>query len=165
MKFQLPVLLVAAAAIALTGCDVIEDIGPNNRFTEDIQQSYPLNSGGRVSVETFNGSVEVIGWDKDSVEVTGQKYAANEDLLKAINVDITSTPEALRIRVVKPYGRRGNGGAKFTLRVPHKVELERVSSSNGSLRLEDLETNARLVSSNGSLKIYRVKRSRGCRNL
>ena len=40
--------------------------------------------GPVVSRGTMNGSVEITGWDKDTVEITGVKYAATEELLKAV---------------------------------------------------------------------------------
>jgi DUF4097 and DUF4098 domain-containing protein YvlB len=43
------------------------------------------------------------------------------------------------------------------IRVPRRVELERITSSNGSIRIEDLEGTARLRTSNGGVRITHVK--------
>jgi DUF4097 and DUF4098 domain-containing protein YvlB len=42
-------------------------------------------------------------------------------------------------------------GAKYVIRVPRKTELERIQSSNGSIRVLDVQGPARLQSSNGSI--------------
>ncbi|MDX2153176.1 MAG: hypothetical protein SFV54_20700 [Bryobacteraceae bacterium] len=148
--------LAAGVSLALAGCD-IEDWGDMSRFKEDFSYSYPLKSGGKVSLESFNGSVEVIGWEKDSIQITGTKYAASEELLQAIKIDISAAPDAVRIRTFRPMERRGNLGAKYVLRVPARVELERIESSNGGVRIEGLTGPVRLKTSNGGVKIWKLK--------
>ena len=150
-------MLLALAPIAMifTACDV-EDMGSwgsSDRFKEDFHYSYPLKSGGSLSIDNFNGSVEIISWEKDEVEVNGTKYAASEDLLRQIKIEAESQSTSLRLRTVKPDGRRGNCGAKYILRVPKKLALNGIVSSNGSVRIENIEGDARLQSSNGSIKI------------
>ncbi|MBM3728626.1 MAG: hypothetical protein FJW40_24775 [Acidobacteria bacterium] len=112
-----------------------------------------MKSGGRVEVEGFNGSVEITGWDREEVEVSGTKYASSEDRLKEIKVDVAGGGDSLRIVTTRPANRRGGAGVKFILRVPRKVTLERISSSNGPMRVEGIEGSARLKTSNGSLRL------------
>lgn len=148
-------LVLGPVALLLTGCDV-EDMGSwgsSDRFKEDFHYNYKLKSGGTLSIDNFNGSIEIISWEKDEVEVNGTKYAATEELLRQIKIEADSQPSSLRIRTVKPEPRRGNSGAKYILRVPKKLALNGIVSSNGSIRIENMEGDARLQSSNGSLKV------------
>jgi len=69
-------LLPCAALLALAGCDIDEAFADSQRFTEDFHHSYALKSGGRFELESFNGSVEISGWDQDKVEINGTKYAS-----------------------------------------------------------------------------------------
>ena len=131
--------------------------GDSSRYTEDFHYSYPQSAGGRLVLENFNGSVEVTGWDQNTVDVTGTKYAETRDLLNAIRIEATNSANEVRIKTVKPNVRHGNMGAKYVIRVPRRTELERVSSSNGSMRIEDVEGNSRLNTSNGSLRLTRVR--------
>lgn len=144
-------LALAAASLCLAGCD-IEDWGDSNRFKEDFHYTHNLQANGRIDLENFNGSIEVTGWDKESVEIHGTKYASNKELLDAVKIDIQSAPDTLRIRAVKPMDRRGNCGAKFVISAPRKAVLDRVVSSNGSIRLQQLEGMARLRTTNGSIR-------------
>ena len=57
MRTVLAALIGAALLISLPGCDFDELVGAAN-FREDFHYTYPLQPGGRLSVETFNGSVE-----------------------------------------------------------------------------------------------------------
>jgi DUF4097 and DUF4098 domain-containing protein YvlB len=151
LLFGLPIVL------ALTGCDV-DDMGSwgsSDRFKEDFHYSYKLKPGGRLELSNFNGGVEIIAWEKDDVEVHGVKYASSEDVLRQMKIEADSQPESLRLKTVRPEGLRCNCGAKYVLRVPKKVWLSNIVSSNGGIKVEDVEGEARLESSNGSVKLYR----------
>lgn len=145
-----PVIL--ATFIGVAGCD-LEALGESRRFKEEFHQSYDLKPGSRVSVESFNGSVEIVGWDKNSVEISGTKYAATEDLLAAIRVDIVPGEDAVRVRAVRPVERGGNMGCSFVIRVPSRTDLDRIDSSNGSIRIENVNGSARLRTSNGAIRV------------
>jgi hypothetical protein len=156
MRRLLLLLAFAAATLSLVGCE-FENFIDGDRYKEDFNYSYDLKPGGTVAVESLNGSVEIAGWEKNSVQITGTKYAATQDLLSALKVDVTSTGDAVRIRVVKPSERRGGMGARFVLRVPYKSMLDRITTSNGSIRVEGIEGDVRLKTSNGSVKVSKTK--------
>ncbi len=140
------------ALLLLLGCDVVEIAG-SARFREDFHYTYALKPGGRLSVENFNGSVEVRAWDKDEVDISGTKYASSEELLAALTIDVVATENFIQVRTVRPSGRRGNMGAKYVILAPRRIELDRIQSSNGSLTIEGLEGDARLKSSNGAIRV------------
>jgi|GEM_PF-139865 len=147
-----------ATLLLLAGCGIegLDGFASSQRFQEDFHYTYTLAPGGRISVDNTNGSVEVIGWEKDSVDVSGTKYASTESLLKDVKVDIATSPSEVRIRTLHPSGRRGGFGAKYVLRVPHKTILDHIESTNGSLRAESVEGSARLHTTNGSVRIFKL---------
>ncbi|MCC6344246.1 MAG: DUF4097 family beta strand repeat protein [Bryobacterales bacterium] len=148
--------VILATCFVLTGCD-IEGFDGGIREKEEFHYSYDLRSGGSLELESFNGSIEIAGWDKNVVEINGTKEAANRDLLKEIRIDVTSTPDSIRVRTVRPQGRHGGMGVKYVLSVPRKIVLERIASSNGSIRVRDIEGRARLKTSNGSVRAANLK--------
>src|SRR4051812_28966730 len=85
MRLILPVFTALSAALLLTGCD-IEDFGSSDRYKAEFH--YTLKPSDRLSVENFNGEVEIAGWDDPSIEITGTRYAATQETLNAIKVDI-----------------------------------------------------------------------------
>src|ERR1700732_3694533 len=150
-------LFVLAPAVFMAGCD-IEDLNMDGtRYKEDFRGNFILKSGGCREVENFNGSVEITGWDKDSVEVNATKYAPTEELLRNLKIDVASTADSIRIRSVRPIERRGNMGVKYIIMAPRKVVLDRIVSSNGSIRLNQLEGNATLKTSNGRIRANGLK--------
>lgn len=150
-------LSVCALSVFLIGCDDLMWADRSDRFSENFSYSYPLKSGGRLSIDSMNGSIEIAGWDKDTIEITGAKYAATEDLLRSLKIDIQQSPDAVSIRAIRPSGLRGNMGARFSIRVPRRVVLERVHSSNGHVETHDVDGPARIETSNAAVRVTNTK--------
>jgi DUF4097 and DUF4098 domain-containing protein YvlB len=150
-------LLPLAAALLLAGCVDIGDFGDSDAFREDFHHTYPLNPGGAVSVETFNGPIELIGWEQNSVEVNATKHASTKSGLDSIRIDVTASAGSVRVRAIKASDFHHNMGVQFTIRVPRKTMLDTISTSNGHIRVEDVDGTARLHTSNGAIRVTRVK--------
>lgn len=146
--------LLAAGLTALLSSCMIE-MGDSDRFHEDFHHSYKFNPGGRLAIENENGTVEISTWDKDEIEITGTKNASTQELLKDIKVNIDATPAVVRVRVDRP-NFRGNAGVRFSIRVPKKVELERIKSTNGTLHVMGTEGTAHLETTNGKIEAMGV---------
>jgi hypothetical protein len=158
MRNLLSALLIAGA-LSLTGCEFDSvEWGDSDRYKEEFSYDYKLAPGGRVFLENFNGSVEVLGWEKDAVQVTGTKYASREEVMKRVKIEVVSEPSSIRIRTIRPMETSCNCGARYVLRVPSKAVLDRIESSNGSIRAEGFETGpTRLKTSNGSIRTWNLK--------
>jgi DUF4097 and DUF4098 domain-containing protein YvlB len=153
MRLTLTIPALAAGLLFLTACDVA-DWGHQERFTRDFHYGYPLEAGGRVSVETFNGSVEVSGWDESSIDISGTKYANSQQAADDLKIEIDHTPGSVSIRVPRPsYERRNRQGARFVIKVPRTAVLDRIVSSNGSIRTLDCAGPAKLRTSNGAIHV------------
>ena len=138
------------ALLCLTACD-IDNFG--QRYQRDFHYSYPLKPGGGFSVESFNGTVEISGWDQDSVDVSGTKYGPTQEAADALTIDVQNTATEVSVRAVRPSDRRSNEGARFSIKIPRTAVLERVTTSNGSIRTMDGKGPARLKTSNGSIRV------------
>jgi DUF4097 and DUF4098 domain-containing protein YvlB len=107
-------------------------------------------------VDNFNGSVEIEGWDEPTIEVTGVKYASTEDLLKTMKVEVHEMGSVTELRTVRQDTFRGNRGARYLIRAPRKTIVDRVLSSNGSVRVHDMQSAANVHTSNGPIRIENV---------
>jgi DUF4097 and DUF4098 domain-containing protein YvlB len=150
-------LPVLAASLLLPGCLYIGDFADADTYHEDFHSTHPLDPGGTVSVETFNGSIEVRGWEQNSVEVNGTKSASSKGVMDALRIEVNAIPGLVRIRAVRPPDFYRNMGVRFSIRVPRKALLDTVSTSNGRVQVEDVEGRARLHTSNGGIRVSRVK--------
>jgi len=155
---QTRLMFLVATAVLLGGCDLDEigSLGNSHAYEKDFHYSYPLKRGGTLALDNFNGSVEISGWDQDKVEIDGVQYASTREMRDAIKIDVTATGDVVQIRTIRPPSRHGNMGAKFIIKAPRKVNLDRIVTSNGSVKLDDIEGVARIRTSNGSVRAARV---------
>jgi Putative adhesin len=142
---------LSAALLSLTSC--IVGLGDWERFSKDFHSSYPLKPGGKLSVETFNGSIDISSWDEDSVDVSGTKYGPTQEEADNLRVDVDHTPDSVYVHVQRPTERRNNQGARLTIKVPRNTQLERLVTSNSSIHTEDGVGPSRLRTSNGSIRV------------
>jgi hypothetical protein len=152
-EFTMRLIPVLLLSLLLMGCD-FEDFGPSDRYKEDFH--YTLKPADRLSVDNFNGSVEIEGWDQPSIEVTGVKYASTEDLLKTMKVEVNEMGSVTELRTVRQDSFHGNRGARYMIRAPRKTIVDRVLSSNGSVRVHDMQSAASVHTSNGPVRIENV---------
>jgi len=143
-------LILAAAATVLGGCELVE-MGSSDRFQSDFHYTYDLQPNARVSAETFNGSIDIEGWDQNKVEISGTKYGSTEALRDHVTMEINHTPTSIEVRAVRGGSHEGNCGARFTMHVPRGANVDRVTSSNGHIKIRDVATAAHLVTTNGSI--------------
>ena len=158
MRVRLLLPILAAALLCLATCD-FEDLGGFDRYRQDFHYSYPLKSGGKLSVETFNGSVEVSGWNQETVDISGAKYGPTQEAADALKVGIDNSPDSVSIRVMRPSDRHGSMGARFVIKIPRTAYVDRIFTSNGSIRTLDGSGPARLRTSNAQIRVEALRGS------
>ncbi|HEY7334816.1 MAG TPA: DUF4097 family beta strand repeat-containing protein [Bryobacteraceae bacterium] len=146
---------LAGACFVLSACDEILD-GAWNRAQEDFHYSYPLVAGGKIEVDNFNGSIDISGWDQNTVEIGGTKYAGDASRLKDVQIEVTHTADSVTIRTTRPPGHWGSSGVRYSIRIPRHSELARISSSNGAIHADSIDGPARLHTSNGAIRGYGI---------
>jgi len=144
---------VLAGLLSLAGCDIDGFNVTGGRFSKDFHYSYPLKADGRISIETFNGAVELSGWDQNTVDVSGTKFAPSPESADALRIEATNSPDSVSLRVVRPSDLRGGWGARFFVKMPRQAMLDLIKTSNGEIRVTDGAGPARLRSSNGSIRV------------
>jgi DUF4097 and DUF4098 domain-containing protein YvlB len=141
--------VLSGLTVLLSGCFM--EMGDSNRYHEDFHHSYKFNPGGRLAVENENGTIEISTWEKDEIEINGTKNASRQEMLQEIKIDIDSSPSALRVKVDRP-NFHCNCGVRFAIRVPKKLELERIKSTNGGIQVTGIEGNGNLTTTNGRIE-------------
>ncbi len=147
---KLPLLLVTA--LLLAGCDA----GEWDDFQVDFHYQYDVQPGGRLEIDNANGSVEIEGWDRNSVEISGVKFASSRRSLDAVHIDIRNDRDSIAIRTSRPSFQRG--GARYRIRVPRGIAIDRVNTTNGPILLRNLEgyMQAHLRTVNGSIEAENI---------
>ncbi len=152
-------LFLMALAASLTGCDwdEIGSLGNSHAYEKDFHYTYALKPGSRLALDNFNGSVEITGWDQDRVEIDGVQYASTREMRDAIKIDVAESPGLIQIRTIRPAERHWNMGVKYVIKAPRKVNLDRIITSNGSVKVDDIEGVARVRTSNGAVRASRLR--------
>lgn len=122
--------LVTAPALAVAGTPV------NKRTSADPD--------GTVEVSNVAGSVQVTGWDRNEVEVTGELGSGVEKL------DFTKGAKRTRVAVIMKDRWRGGGDTTLVVRVPQGSTLA-INTVSADLTVRDVQGTQRLQTVSGDL--------------
>jgi DUF4097 and DUF4098 domain-containing protein YvlB len=147
--------VLSVGLLSLSSCVV--GVGNWERYSKDFHFNYPLKAGGSITVETFNGSIDISGWDEETVDISGTKYGRSPDEADNLKVDVNAGPTSVSVRVPQPSMWRNNLGAKLVIKVPRNTQFDRITTSNSSIRTQDGSGPARLRTSNGSIRVVDLR--------
>jgi DUF4097 and DUF4098 domain-containing protein YvlB len=153
--------VVVAAAASLAACEVnLNSEGLTARETK----TFKLNGQPEVTLETFDGSIEVHSWDRSEVEVEVEKRAMEQALLDEIKVAAEQQGNRIVLRVTGPSRSEFRGvqvgfhispTARLRVAVPRASTLQ-VKTDDGSISVEDVSGRIVLRTSDGNVTASRV---------
>jgi DUF4097 and DUF4098 domain-containing protein YvlB len=139
--------------LTLAGATALLALEP--KHTAEMHSSYPMQSGSQLTVANVNGSIEISGWDQSTIDITATKYAETPELLDQVKVDVATDSTGVHIRTLTPES--GNVGVKYAIKVPRGVQLADIHSTNGSLRINEVDGAANLHTTNGSVRVVKAR--------
>lgn len=146
VSLRLPALLLAALALAATA---------HASVTEKFSQTYPLNADGVVSLDSINGTIEIVGWDRNEVSVEAEKIASDEAGLKRIEIVIDASPArvAIRTKHEKKWFSLSfkRAEVRYKLHVPATASLRKIDVVNAAITVRGVQGYVDLDSVNGSI--------------
>ncbi len=117
--------------------------------------------GRHMSVHNANGRTQVVGEDREDIEIAVEKRAraesteAAEAILDEIQVLTELVADGLEVEVEAPSRWKRHGSANLEVRVPRDVEVV-VVAANGRVAIEGLRSGVHARSSNGAVSIADV---------
>lgn len=151
----------ALMAMALSGCTVNVN---TEGATASETHTFKVGASPKVTLDTFDGSIEVHSWDRPEIEVIVEKQAQDDTLLQQIVVEQSQDGDTVTLRVRGPAGGGHDGiqigvvyspGAKLRVAVPKAVALD-LRSGDGSITVEDVTGAVTMRSGDGSIVGLRV---------
>jgi DUF4097 and DUF4098 domain-containing protein YvlB len=112
---------------------------------EQVNQTIDAADDGYVEIYNTSGSIEVIGWSKDSIEVTGSLGDSVEELI------VERDGNEVLIRVDVPNRHWGDIDADLTIKVPENSSIE-VSGVSTDIEIEDVLGEQSLSSVSGDIE-------------
>jgi DUF4097 and DUF4098 domain-containing protein YvlB len=151
MKSRLLISFLMTTLLASCG-----NFGQFNQFKEDFHFSYPFQAGGRLDLSNQNGAVEIAGWDRNVIDVSGTKSASSRDDLQRIKVVVDVQGTSASISTKFPETGFGHShGVQYLVRVPRNTVLGQAHTTNGAISAEDLEGGGNVSSTNGRIFLAR----------
>ena len=148
---------VAAGALALGGC-IIDVEG--YEAVEEEEHVFVVNGVPDVDLSTFDGRIEVRGWDRSEVRVVVEKRAANQERLEEIEIETEQSGDRVRIaarrrdadglRVTLAVGNNWRG-ARLVASVPHESNLV-VRTDDGRITVADVAGTIELSTDDGRIR-------------
>ncbi len=158
-----------AAAMFVSGCGAM---GGFDNAKQEFHYSYPLAAGGDLHLDNSNGSVQISGWDRNTIDISGTKYAPDTEGLSDVQVKASVQGSSAIIETVAPRNPfHGSYGVAYVIHVPRKTVLQHLQTSNGSVSVEDLEGGGKVTSTNGRIAMnhatgdYNVQTTNGAISL
>ena len=140
--------LIAVAAGILTAAD-----------SKDIHRSFPLDSRGHVTIDTYKGSIHVSTWDRNEVDVAvrieedGDVFAQS---LKGADVRFDASPSDVRIKSENQWSFFLVDGVAplyhYTIRMPRTASL-RIKDYKSDSEVSDLAGDFEVDTYKGSVQL------------
>src|SRR5215467_5923938 len=128
---------------------------PSQAISKDFKQSYPLAPGGTFELQNVNGTVEVEGWDRDTVEVRAVKTAKHREAdLERVTIEVDAKPSAISVSTHYPQDEGVDVAVEYTIHVPHSAHVEHLGTVNGSLRVAGVDNIEELHAVNGNIEVF-----------
>jgi hypothetical protein len=148
-------------------------------YSETVDQSFPLSTGGLFTLENRNGSVEVSTWDKDEVRVVAEKQmrldgdgwwlarligmnrsriTTDEEaqaLFKQLIVECSGDEKRRTVNTRYPESQDVNCTVTYRITAPKKTRIE-VDTVNGSIHVRGVEGETTAATTSGSVSVEDV---------
>jgi len=146
-----------AAALALAACDIT--IGASEYSVRE-EKKFAVSGPARLSLSTFDGSIEVRGWDRNEVVVEVEKVGPDQQTVERIQVKAAQDGDAITIDVPKPSpletsGLRRTPSANLVVSVPLRTAVL-ARSGDGSIQVRRVTGAIDLDTEDGSISLEEV---------
>lgn len=149
---------VAALAATLAGCDVTVGAA---QFSTTEEKKFSVTGTPQLDLSTFDGSIEVRGWDRPDVVVEIERRGQNQAAVDTIKVKATQSGNTITIDVPKPatinhvfFGQ--SPSASLVVSVPMQAILK-LDSGDGSVTIRRVNGKISVRTDDGSVRITEAK--------
>ena len=152
---------VVAVALALGGC-VIDVEG--YEAVEAEEHVFVVSGVPDVDLSTFEGAIEVQGWDRSEVRVVVEKRAGNEARLDEIEIETEQNGDRVRVTARRrdtdgfrvTLSMRNWRGARLSVWAPHESNLV-ARTDDGRVTLADLAGTINVSTDDGRIEGERLR--------
>lgn len=149
---------LTAAALALAACDI--SIGASEYSVRE-EKTFTVSGPARLALTTFDGNIEVRGWDRNEVLVEVEKRGPDQATVEKIQVKAVQDGNAITIDVPKPSplvttGFRSTPSASLIVSVPTQTAVS-ARSGDGAVTIRRVNGNVDVDTEDGSVRVEELK--------
>ncbi len=133
---------------------------------ERIEQKYPVNPGGTLTIDADMGSIDIIAWTNNEVEVTVVKQLVGfsedraRDAFEDVEVKVSNQDNDVHVQVDKARQLgRTRVSVEMTVKVPGSYNLD-LRTSGGGIDIGDLQGNVNAKTGGGHVNIGNITEGR-----
>jgi len=146
------------AVLGLAACDV--SVG-NADYSVREEKSFTVSGAARLSLTTFDGNIEVRGWDRNEVLVEVEKRGPDQAAVDKIQVKATQDGNTITVDVPKPSpllttGFRRTPSASLVVSVPAQTAVT-ARSGDGAVTIRRVNGNVNVDTDDGNVRVEEVK--------
>jgi DUF4097 and DUF4098 domain-containing protein YvlB len=151
-------VLVMASGLLLAGCEVNFHA---EAYRDREEKRFAVKGTPDVSLDTFDGGIEVRGWDRDEVLVEVEKQGASAEDTKQMVVTARQEGNRVSVEIRGPQSAQLTVGmhvsrqARIIASVPKARRLE-LRTGDGSVAVERIAGRIDVRSGDGSVRAYQV---------
>ena len=148
---------VAAGALAFGGCAIDVE---GYEVLEEEEYIFAVSGVPDVDLSTFDGRIEVRGWNRSEVRVVVEKRAANRERLEEIEIEAGQSGDRVRVaarrrdadglRVTLSLGSNWRG-ARLIASVPHESNLV-ARTDDGRITMTDVSGTIEISTDDGRIR-------------
>jgi hypothetical protein len=148
--------LIAVLAIAASGCVINLDA---DQVVVREEKQFKVGPGAEVTLDTFDGSVQVQAWNQSEVRVEIEKRGPDREIAAALEVRASQDGNRIRVEAPAPkvarefigIGNYSGPSVSFIVRLPSNVKLTAITR-DGSIAVDDVNGSVNLRSGDGSIR-------------
>jgi DUF4097 and DUF4098 domain-containing protein YvlB len=148
------VVIAALLAVGLSACDIT--VGAAEYKVRE-EKRFAITGASQVHLSTFDGSIEIRGWDRPEILIEVEKQGSDQQATDAIKVNATHEGGTVTIDIPKPPGIgstnwRRSPSARIVASIPIQSNLV-VRSGDGSISVDRVTGTIDLRTDDGSVKL------------
>lgn len=138
-------------------------------FRKNSTRSFPLDPGGRFTIDNVKGRIEIHGWSSNLVVLNAVIHGKTGESVDAVKINVDSEPKQVLVHTDQPssvtgpwswgwlkYDKRNDASVDYIVQVPQDARLAGVSSVNGDVSVDGVSGDIEASTVNGSAQVKDV---------
>lgn len=120
------------------------------------QKTYPVENGTVLKIYHKNGDIDISSWDREEIQLEAVRHSSLLGVfVKEPKIDVVTGKEFI-IRTVYSSSASESFRIQYRIKVPKKVLVKEVESSNGNINVENVSGDVNAKTSTGGIHINKV---------